>query len=793
MDDNSIAQALPGSTTAIIIMKHFSALAALLDNLSELQREITMTEEQLFDSENWELLTTQLENELDTATQKRSRLNQTEQLAARIAGIVNDSPCVAVQDPCDQACQEIFLTIFGKVTGKLSVEQISALYQHLAARKEEIWQRIAVYWAVDFHAQVRQDVLRVLLHSAEQHTLSSATAERLAIVQGWLPDEESLEVLDKLIKTSRQGTRQPTQRQGAAGVPSPSRATIDTTHITLPDDLGVQELVIGAHRGSEYLLGGAYVSSAYGFFDVRTFTGLSKADQQELFERRQINSPCGAISFERAVDLLNASLADQFDSGLHPPPGLIDLVHLCGLQDIVAPHPLAARAWLVLIDPDNTLETLTPQKRGRLINRSAKWGEEFPIVDSWIENTSTSQEILNLVGDPANRQRELRRYLDVERRPWWAEQCFRAALALQQESSRDTWMSFAAVGKALLDGRELRKIPMFDNVLETTIDLHNREIAADRPGLWDYQNVATDYGDHQGDEQDIPDSLPEDLSIPLEVRQTLESYYTPERAKGIWESGFYGLHGFLFAIATHPDPPHPTKWLPLLIHSQEESASNAPQKCIATDDKQFLEAINTLFMLYEIINAQVMEGVAELPEGCELRPEATNNFAPDAPIGQWSRGFCVVHQSFGHLVDWLSESAAESFDNQAEREKWEEEVVSLCGFATMALEIFSDRNRVEEVVNIAPQDNPEAGLENMAKFAFECFHESFWDITQLAIAMRSEAIEFEDDGKTLLIHPDYRAAPQQPVRTEKVGRNEPCPCGSGRKYKRCCGDPRQDG
>ena len=26
-----------------------------------------------------------------------------------------------------------------------------------------------------------------------------------------------------------------------------------------------------------------------------------------------------------------------------------------------------------------------------------------------------------------------------------------------------------------------------------------------------------------------------------------------------------------------------------------------------------------------------------------------------------------------------------------------------------------------------------------------------------------------------------------PVRVVKIGRNEPCPCGSGRKYKRCCG------
>jgi len=27
----------------------------------------------------------------------------------------------------------------------------------------------------------------------------------------------------------------------------------------------------------------------------------------------------------------------------------------------------------------------------------------------------------------------------------------------------------------------------------------------------------------------------------------------------------------------------------------------------------------------------------------------------------------------------------------------------------------------------------------------------------------------------------------RPRRVEKVGRNEPCPCGSGKKYKKCCG------
>ena len=39
-----------------------------------------------------------------------------------------------------------------------------------------------------------------------------------------------------------------------------------------------------------------------------------------------------------------------------------------------------------------------------------------------------------------------------------------------------------------------------------------------------------------------------------------------------------------------------------------------------------------------------------------------------------------------------------------------------------------------------------------------------------------------------------KAAPpkKQPVHVgEKIGRNDPCPCGSGKKYKNCCGRPGQ--
>lgn len=35
--------------------------------------------------------------------------------------------------------------------------------------------------------------------------------------------------------------------------------------------------------------------------------------------------------------------------------------------------------------------------------------------------------------------------------------------------------------------------------------------------------------------------------------------------------------------------------------------------------------------------------------------------------------------------------------------------------------------------------------------------------------------------------PEARKEPIRKTAAEKVGRNDPCPCGSGKKYKKCCG------
>ncbi len=64
------------------------------------------------------------------------------------------------------------------------------------------------------------------------------------------------------------------------------------------------------------------------------------------------------------------------------------------------------------------------------------------------------------------------------------------------------------------------------------------------------------------------------------------------------------------------------------------------------------------------------------------------------------------------------------------------------------------------------------------------------------------AAQFKKDGELMVHHErsnfrreaggwvyvDGKMNPRaQPRRVDKIGRNEPCPCGSGKKYKKCCG------
>ena len=54
------------------------------------------------------------------------------------------------------------------------------------------------------------------------------------------------------------------------------------------------------------------------------------------------------------------------------------------------------------------------------------------------------------------------------------------------------------------------------------------------------------------------------------------------------------------------------------------------------------------------------------------------------------------------------------------------------------------------------------------------------------LAHRERSNFRREEGRWLYVDGDVnpRAAPR---RVDKTGRNQPCPCGSGKKFKKCCG------
>jgi preprotein translocase subunit SecA len=61
-------------------------------------------------------------------------------------------------------------------------------------------------------------------------------------------------------------------------------------------------------------------------------------------------------------------------------------------------------------------------------------------------------------------------------------------------------------------------------------------------------------------------------------------------------------------------------------------------------------------------------------------------------------------------------------------------------------------------------------------------------LLRLQIVAEEEATEIRKEHKHLVYNRQEGDAPgSQRNREQKVGRNDPCPCGSGKKYKKCCG------
>ncbi len=211
------------------------------------------------------------------------------------------------------------------------------------------------------------------------------------------------------------------------------------------------------------------------------------------------------------------------------------------------------------------------------------------------------------------------------------------------------------------------------------------------------------------------------------------------------------LQGFLFAIACSPETIPPSHWIPMI--SNDEDLGFA-------DESEAHQVLNQIMTLYNEVNTSVLERSETLPVGCNFKTNVFANFDEQASILQWSRGFTIGH-------DWLSEVWEEYLLEEMDEE---------CGATVMVLSFFSSRQLAEAFyAEIGHAENSEPGK------SFEQFAEKIRELFPAALSAYAHL------GRTIFeVLMEDAAKGAQPAHHTKVGRNDPCPCGSGKKYKKCC-------
>jgi uncharacterized protein len=196
------------------------------------------------------------------------------------------------------------------------------------------------------------------------------------------------------------------------------------------------------------------------------------------------------------------------------------------------------------------------------------------------------------------------------------------------------------------------------------------------------------------------------------------------------------LHGFLTAVVSSPAPIPRERWLAEALGTAVEGGAAK-------------EAASLLERLYADVALALLEGHGVDPLLYPLGEPADDEDEPELDYATWCEGYLAG-------VD-LADPPWSEFTPQEEID------ARLAPFLALAM----------EGAEIEEDANPFAGLPE-AEFA---------EFVAMARERLPEATQEVYD------HLDACRPKAEPIRrdADKVGRNDPCPCGSGRKFKRCHG------
>ena len=269
---------------------------------------------------------------------------------------------------------------------------------------------------------------------------------------------------------------------------------------TLPDGSGSQSFAIGLGGTAGPAVALVLVKTGYGIKDAFVVSDEDGDGPNQTMTEMELEAGALDIPWETVPATLAAALAEGLASGHPPSAGLLDVALACGLAEL-RPRPLTPRDWLAEVDPEGEIAALSVQKRGRLVNRSETWPDDHPIVETWYEGTAIFDEMLKEEHGPRQLEAALWAHLETGREVW-ALTMMRAAHILKAAGRDAQWMSFAATGAALLDGRSLKKTPIMGYVFDATVTAWQEE----------------EYGSWEGEAHGAADVL-EEASAPWGERE----------------------------------------------------------------------------------------------------------------------------------------------------------------------------------------------------------------------------------------------------------------------------------
>lgn len=141
---------------------------------------------------------------------------------------------------------------------------------------------------------------------------------------------------------------------------------------------------------------------------------------------------------------------------------------------------------------------------------------------------------------------------------------------------------------------------------------------------------------------------------------------------------------------------------------------------------------------------------------------------------EWEKYFETEKEIYAKLL----ENKPEKNTVKGYAEQYGVDLMTMVGFLDGINDSLKEKNPLENDLNegteVSLNYDTELLYKNMvAAKADWLYHLAQWD-KHLSVERRKELYKEQKSSTTV-------------VKEKKIGRNEPCPCGSGKKYKKCCG------